>query len=150
MDVLKNSPEPFLIYQILGLIGVLPLDLAREATMWFSSKASAVLTNVPGPRQQIYFSGKKMRSLIFWVPQSGEISLGISIMSYNNEVTLGIMVDEGLVTDPQAIVDGFEDELFRLEDLVPVAPSANGNQGHGAPASSIQSSPHVASGAHGA
>ncbi|MBK8049512.1 MAG: wax ester/triacylglycerol synthase family O-acyltransferase [Anaerolineales bacterium] len=118
MDVLKNSPEPFIGYQILGLIGVLPLDLARQATMWFSSKASSVLTNVPGPRQQIYFSGKRMRNIMFWVPQSGEISLGISIISYNNGVMLGIMADEGLVTDPQALIDGFEDELLRLEEQV--------------------------------
>ena len=116
MDVMKSSPEPFLIYQILGVIGALPGDLAEQATAWFSSKASAVLTNVPGPRQQIYFAGMPLKNLMFWVPQAGEIGLGISIISYKGLVTLGIMIDEKLVSNPQAIMDGFEQELAALEE----------------------------------
>ena len=115
MDVLKNSPEPFLVYQILGVIGTLPLDLAKQATTWFSTKASAVLTNVPGPREQIYFAGKPLKTLMCWVPQSGEIGLGISIISYHGQVTLGIMIDEHLVARPELIMEGFEEELTMLE-----------------------------------
>lgn len=107
MDILKQSPEPFLVYQILGLIGNLPGDVARQATLWFSSKASAVLTNVPGPRQQIYFAGQPLRKLMFWVPQAGEIGMGISIISYHGEVMLGLMVDERLVPEPHAIMEHF-------------------------------------------
>ena len=115
MDVLKNSPEAFLVCQILGVIGTLPLDLAKQATAWFSTKASAVLTNVPGPRQQIYFAGKPLKNLMFWVPQTGEVGLGISIISYNGQVTLGIMLDEHLVARPELIMEGFEEELMLLE-----------------------------------
>jgi WS/DGAT/MGAT family acyltransferase len=115
MDVLKNSPEPFLVYQILGVVGTLPGDIAKQVTTWFAGKASAVLTNVPGPRHQIYFAGKPLKNLMFWVPQSGQISMGISIISYNGNVLLGIMADEQLVTNPQRIIDGFEHELADLE-----------------------------------
>jgi WS/DGAT/MGAT family acyltransferase len=134
MDVLKQSPEPLLVYQILGLIGNLPLDIAKQATMWFSSKASAVLTNVPGPRQQIYFAGLPLRQLMFWVPQSGEISMGISIISYNGEVTLGLMVDEKLVKEPQVIMERFAQQFELLAERagaisgVPQTPTgASGN-----------------------
>jgi WS/DGAT/MGAT family acyltransferase len=115
MDVLKNSPEPFLVYQILGVVGTLPGDIAKQVTTWFAAKASAVLTNVPGPRRQIYFAGKPLKDLMFWVPQSGNIGMGISIISYNGNVLLGLMVDEQLVTNPQRIIDGFEHELADLE-----------------------------------
>ncbi len=118
MDVLKQSPEPFLVYQILGLIGSLPGDVAKQATLWFSSKASAVLTNVPGPRQQIYFAGQPLRKLMFWVPQAGEISMGISIISYNGEVMLGLMVDEKLVPEPRAIMEHFEHQFELLAQRV--------------------------------
>jgi len=118
MDVLKQSPEPFLVYQILGLIGGLPGDVAKQATLWFSSKASAVLTNVPGPRQQIYFAGQPLRKLMFWVPQAGEISMGISIISYNGEVMLGLMVDEKLVPEPRAIMEHFERQFELLAQRV--------------------------------
>lgn len=115
MDVLKSSPEPFLVYQILGAIGTLPGDVARQATTWFAAKASAVLTNVPGPRQRIYFAGRPLKNLMFWVPQSGSIGMGISIISYNGGVLLGIMADEQLIAEPQRIIDGFERELLDLE-----------------------------------
>jgi diacylglycerol O-acyltransferase / wax synthase len=115
MDVLKSSPEPFLVYQILGIIGTLPGDVAKQVTSWFATKASAVLTNVPGPRHQIYFAGKPLKNLLFWVPQSGNIGLGVSIISYNGKVTLGIMVDEQLVRNPQRLLAGYEAELADLE-----------------------------------
>jgi WS/DGAT/MGAT family acyltransferase len=111
MDLLKNSPEPLIVYEILNIIGMLPGDVADRATMWFSAKASGVLTNVPGPRKLLYFAGKPMRRIMFWVPQSGRIGLGISIISYNGEVVLGLMADEGLVPDPEAIMAAFRDEI---------------------------------------
>lgn len=111
MDLLKNSPEPLIVYELLNIIGMLPSDVADRATMWFTTKASGVLTNVPGPRQLLYFAGKPMRRIMFWVPQSGRIGLGISIISYNGEVVLGLMVDEGLVQDPEAIMAAFRQEL---------------------------------------
>ena len=127
MDVLKNSPEPFLVYQILGVIGTLPGDVAKQATSWFAAKASAVLTNVPGPRQQIYFAGMPLRDMIFWVPQSGTIGLGISLFSYNGKVMLGLMVDEHLVREPQHIITGFESELLDLERRLLPGPDAGAN-----------------------
>lgn len=98
-----------------GAVGTLPGDVAKQVTTWFAGKASAVLTNVPGPRQQIYFAGKPLKSLVFWVPQSGQIGLGISIFSYNGSVTLGLMADEQLVPNPQRIIDGFERNSADLE-----------------------------------
>ena len=117
MDVLKQSPEPFLVYQILGVIGNLPLDLAKQATTWFSTKASTVLTNVPGPRQQIYFAGLPLRRLMFWVPQAGRLGVGISILSYAGNIHLGIATDAGLVPDPERVLAGVHEELGRLKIL---------------------------------
>ena len=127
MDVLKNSPEPFLVYQILGVIGTLPGDIAKQTTSWFAAKASAVLTNVPGPRQQIYFAGLPLKELMFWVPQSGTIGLGISVISYNGKVMLGLMVDEHLIHDPHQIIDGFELELLAFERRLLPGPTAGSN-----------------------
>jgi hypothetical protein len=96
---------------------LLPGGAAREAADWFSAKASCVLTNVPGPRRPLYFADKPLRRIMFWVPQSGNIAVGISVISYAGEVTLGLMVDEALVNDPQRIVDAFHAEFCALRDL---------------------------------
>ncbi len=88
MDMLKQSPEPVIVYEILNIIGMFPGRLADWVTSWFSTKASAVLTNVPGPRTQLYFAGHPMQRIMFWVPQSGRIGLGISIISYHGACCL--------------------------------------------------------------
>lgn len=118
MDVLKSSPEPMIVYQLLNLIGMLPGTIAEQATTWFSTKASAVLTNVPGPRQTLYFAGKALKRIMFWVPQSGQIGLGISIISYDGNVTLGIVVDEALAPDPENILSAFHVEFAQLSEVV--------------------------------
>lgn len=111
MDVMKQSPEPLIVYELLSLIGMAPGQLANHVTNFFSSKASVVLTNVPGPRQPIYFAGQPLRRIMFWVPQSGRIGLGISIISYRGEVTLGVMVDDGLVCEPERLIEAFAAEF---------------------------------------
>jgi diacylglycerol O-acyltransferase len=117
MDLLKRSPEPVLVYQVLRVLGMLPGGAAKEATDWFSTKASCVLTNVPGPRKLLYFAGKPLRRIMFWVPQSGNIAVGISVISYAGDVTLGLMVDEARVGDPRRIIEAFHDEFAMLREL---------------------------------
>ena len=55
---------------------------------------------------------------MFWVPRSGRIGLGVSILSYNNNVIVGIASDEGLMPDPEVLLEGFEEEFNNLLDLV--------------------------------
>ena len=117
MTILKSSPEAILVYQVLSLLGRLPGDLAERATSMFASKATAVLTNVPGPQYPLYFAGKPLRRIMFWVPQSGDIGLGLSIISYNGEVMLGLVIDEKLASDPEIIMESFTNEFAILGEL---------------------------------
>ena len=114
MDAIKASPEALITYQILSGVGRTPGELATLITRYFAAKASAVLTNVPGPQQKLYFAGRRFDTMVFWVPQSGSIGLGLSIYSYAGEVTIGVITDEKLVPDPDRIVQGFVDEFNRL------------------------------------
>ncbi|WP_283164734.1 WS/DGAT domain-containing protein [Marinobacter sp. M3C] len=87
-----------------------------------SNKASAVLTNVPGPREAIYLAGSKLRQPMFWVPQSGSIGIGMSmsmsmsmsIFSYAGSVQFGITVDKGIQACPNAIMGYFHDSFYEL------------------------------------
>ena len=80
----------------------------------FQTKATAVFTNVPGPRQTLYFAGHAVRDFYFWVPQAGRVGLGVSILSYDGVVRMGVGTDAGLVPDPGRIVDGFHAEFDAL------------------------------------
>src|SRR5260370_20050344 len=82
MDELKVSPEALVSFGMLSLMGLAPVEVEQLGLRFFGSKATAVLTNVPGPREPLYMAGRKIDKIMFWVPQSGHMELGISMLSY--------------------------------------------------------------------
>jgi len=73
-----------------------------------------VASNVPGPQAPLYLCGQRISEMYFWVPQSGTMGIGISILSYAGQVFFGIIADDRLVDDPQAVVDRIGPEFERL------------------------------------
>ena len=114
MDRIKASSEAIVSFGVLAAIGMVPRQLHPPAVEFFGSKASAVMTNVPGPREPLYLAGRRIANCMFWVPMSGHLGLGISILSYAGGVMVGVAADTGLVPDPARIVEGFERELKAL------------------------------------
>ena len=120
MDDIKSTPEAFVAYQILNALGMTPQQISDRFIDMFGAKATAVMTNVRGPAQAIYFAGGKAETLMFWVPQSGRMAMGVSIFSYDNAVVLGIATDAALVPDPETINDCFEQEFRDMLEWVRV------------------------------
>ncbi|MCU0897650.1 MAG: wax ester/triacylglycerol synthase family O-acyltransferase [Burkholderiales bacterium] len=114
MEELKGSFTPIVALGLLGFMGLAPNVIKEEILTMMASKASAVMTNVPGPTVPLYFAGAQISQMMFWVPQSGDIGMGVSIISYRGGVTLGVITDAKLVPDPQAIVDYFKPEFDNL------------------------------------
>lgn len=115
MSDIKNSPEALVAFVILNGIGLVPIIAEHLVEDFFVSKTSAVMTNVPGPRQPLYMAGSRLDNLMFWVPVYGNTGMGISIMSYAGTVTVGIMTDACLVPDPLSIAENFNVELREME-----------------------------------
>lgn len=122
MQALKNSKQAWLVFQILQLSGYLPDIAEKELIRLFSSKASAVMTNVPGPAFPLHFAGSELDQVLFWVPQSGSIGTGVSVLTYNNRVQFGLMTDKQLIQNPESIIECFntEFESLLLETLMTV------------------------------
>jgi hypothetical protein len=59
---------------------------------------------------------------MFWVPQSGDIGLGVSILSYGGSVQFGVITDTVLCPDPQAIIDAFVPEFEQMLALTLMLP----------------------------
>lgn len=114
MDALKGSQQPAVVYGILNGIGIAP-DWGHQFVLdLFSAKASAVVTNVPGPTEPLHMGGAPIRELMFWVPQAGDIGLGLSILSYDGTVRVGVAADAAYAPDPRPLVDAFELEFDAL------------------------------------
>ena len=118
MDELKTSVEPLFNFGLLTAGGILPTGVAKKVAGFLSNKASGVLTNVPGPKETLYYAGKKISNMMFWVPKSGKIGLGISILSYDGKVTVGVTADESRMPDPEKLLEGFEEEFNHLLELI--------------------------------
>ncbi len=114
MDAIKNSPEAVLFFGILGIAGASPNQIEDQLVNIFESKATMVLTNVPGPKKALYLAGLRIHDAMFWVPQAGHMGLGISILSYDGHVALGVISDAGLIPDPDAIAARFAVEFEEL------------------------------------
>ena len=114
MNALKGSTQPLLAFGLLAVAGLL-IKPAQEAMLsLFGKKTTAVMTNVPGPREKLKFLGSTLEQSMFWVPQSGDIGLGVSILSYGGGVQFGVITDTLLCPDPQKIIDEFEPEFSKL------------------------------------
>jgi diacylglycerol O-acyltransferase / wax synthase len=114
MDEIKASSEAIVSFGVLTALGIVPRQLHPPAIEFFGSKASVVMTNVPGPREPLYLAGRQIADFMFWVPLSGHLGLGISILSYAGDVMVGVAADAGLIPDPGRIVTAFERELKGL------------------------------------
>ena len=122
MEALKGSYQASVTYGILGLVGMAPKFLQQQVLDLLAGKATAVMTNVPGPQQARYIAGVKLRQQMFWVPQSGNIGIGVSILSYDGQVQFGLITDKTMVDDPERIVERFSDEFEKLLWLVLIEP----------------------------
>jgi WS/DGAT/MGAT family acyltransferase len=114
MDALKDSLEAPVAFGVLHVIGLVPTGLQDTAVRLFGAKCTVVITNVIGPREEISLAGAPIESMMFWVPQSARLGIGVSIFSYDGCVHLGVATDEGLVPDPEEIVAGFQAEFDML------------------------------------
>ncbi|HVE49653.1 MAG TPA: wax ester/triacylglycerol synthase family O-acyltransferase [Casimicrobiaceae bacterium] len=114
MNALKGSYQPLLAMGILAAMGAGPRLLQDGILNVLSKNASAVMTNVPGPREPLYLAGARIDGLMFWVPQSGDIGMGVSIISYAGEVRFGLVTDRGLCPDPERVIDRFAHEFEML------------------------------------
>ncbi|MBP6903204.1 MAG: wax ester/triacylglycerol synthase family O-acyltransferase [Burkholderiaceae bacterium] len=129
MAELKGSYQPLLAFGVLALSGLLVKPVQDLVLNLFAKKATAVMTNVPGPREPLHFCGATLRQTLFWVPASGNIGVGVSILSYAGGVQFGLITDEALCPEPQAIIERFEPEFQQLEWLALMLPWDAGQAG---------------------
>ncbi len=114
MARIKNSPEGPVAYALLSAIGVTPAQVEAALIDVFSGVGSAVVTNVPGPRESVSLAGIPVRGVLVWAPVSGNMGMSVSIFSYAGDVNVGVMTDAHLVPDPERIVAAFAGELAAL------------------------------------
>jgi hypothetical protein len=114
MEGIKRSPEGPISYGLLEAIGRTPTAVEHRIVEMFTGRATTVVTNVPGPREKVYFAGSPVAGVLVWAPRSGSVGMSVAIFSYAGQITVGLMVDAGLVPEPAEIISEFEGEMEAL------------------------------------
>lgn len=122
MNELKGSYQPLLAFAVLAMSGLFIKPVQDAVLGMFAKKATAVMTNVPGPAVPLKFCGSTLRQTMFWVPASGDIGVGVSILSYGGGVQFGLITDAALCPEPQAIIERFQPEFEKLLYLTLMLP----------------------------
>ncbi len=79
-----------------------------------NSPINVVVSNVPGPRQPLYFAGARLDAYIPVSTISDGVGLNITVHSYGDRMDFGLIADRELVPDLWHLVDLHIDEVVRL------------------------------------
>jgi len=85
--------------------------------MWVTSKATIVLSNVPGPKVGLTYRGVVCTGFIALVPGLGDLAFGITAMSMAETMFVAVQSDTSYVEDPteiRTIIERNYDELSKI------------------------------------
>lgn len=111
-EKLKHSSEPFANNISQKIIGaVFPYTLRRHFVNDFGSRTSFFFTNVPGPKGEVTYHGKKVHKIFFASPTTGTNALTVSSFSYNGTLSIGVTCDKAVIREAKDVVKCIEKEM---------------------------------------
>jgi diacylglycerol O-acyltransferase / wax synthase len=140
LDSLKASNEA-IVGQALAALGRVSLYmlsswLVRKAFSLPQREIVTVTTNVPGPREPLYWMGRRLEEIIPYVPIASTVRTGISIFSYDGNITFGITADYAANPDVDVLARGIEhgvSELLRAAEQHEAPAPTRANRSRRAP-----------------
>jgi diacylglycerol O-acyltransferase len=121
MNDRKGSLEAPVFFFLLNALGYVPPTISKPLVDTFGTRGTAIITNVRGPETRLYLAGAPLELLMGWVPQTGPLGVGVSILSYAGQIRVGVLSDKGLMPDPEVLLAKFHEEyaaLLALADQV--------------------------------
>jgi WS/DGAT/MGAT family acyltransferase len=117
MTRIKLAKQANVVFTWVSSVGLTPAPIENVLIDRYAGMSSLIVTNVPGPKHRISIAGSEVTGLLFWVPTSGPVGVGLSLISYAGDLTIGIYVDAMLVPDLDGLRSLIDDELsvFRSE-----------------------------------
>lgn len=116
MAHIKSSPEGEIVRAGMAMIGSLPQRSVARAWMdAFTRKSTAIVTNIAGPTTSLSIAASPIDSFMLWVPTSGQVAVGLSIVTYAGSLRIGIQVDTAVVSDVERFVEHLDTELAQVD-----------------------------------
>lgn len=81
-----------------------------------------IISNVPGPRQPLYFCGAEMKAMYGYAPLAHTLGLFLTQYSYNGKLFFGITGDRTGVRNPEELVSCLIKVFNEYQDLLKTSP----------------------------
>ena len=109
---LKSSVVPLVMNIGMQICAsVLPWHLSKALIYYTVNKATLLFSNVPGPKGNIYYSGKRFQSIISMSPNMGNCGISITSLSYAGNFVVTCYSDRNALPDPSRFINTFEKTL---------------------------------------
>ncbi|MCL4103969.1 UNVERIFIED_CONTAM: hypothetical protein GTU68_034831 [Idotea baltica] len=115
-DMLKElSAREAMLYMQIAQIPILLTSALGMASKF--PAFSTVISNVPGPRDQLYWNGASLDGIYPASIVFDGFSMNITLVSYNNSLDFGIIACRRSLPQVQRIIDHLEESLQELEEV---------------------------------
>lgn len=115
----KDSTQTGLMPLIFSIADLLPPAVLRAAAppiLRHQPFANTVVTNMPGSRDPLYLLGAPMTEVYPFICGIGNLAVVIGVVSYGDQLGIGITVDRDLVPDVDILVKGVQLAAAELLD----------------------------------
>jgi len=121
MGDLKGSGQAVGAEILTGLADFAPPTIASQAARLQSAQRffNLVITNIPGPQFPLYLLGREMEALYPMVPLAQKQGVCVGIMSYNGQISFGLIGDYDVMADLDSLALDLE---ASIDDLSAAAP----------------------------
>ena len=93
-------------------------------SLFASRLFNVTITNVPGPQMTLYALGSRLVEIAGLVPLAAEHGVGMAVLSYDGNVTFGLIADRDTVPDLAVLREGIEQSIVDLKLLAGPRPPA--------------------------
>jgi WS/DGAT/MGAT family acyltransferase len=116
-----TSPARALMPRVFSVADVVPLPVLRALVPRLLARQPFVnlaVSNIPGSRDPLFLWESRLLRLHPFINVVGNMALIIGVLSYTDQLGVGITVDPGVVGDPGAILTHVRAAATELVDLV--------------------------------
>ncbi|GJQ66872.1 hypothetical protein Trydic_g7895 [Trypoxylus dichotomus] len=121
---IRQSVDALVIYWLAYCSSFLPIPLAR-VMLKLVIKSTVSLSNLPGTRA-IKINGQLVRDIVFWTPNVSLTGVGLTILTYDNRLQVGLVADKALIPSRENAEDIVQN-IFKYLDLLEEEIKLNGD-----------------------
>jgi hypothetical protein len=112
---MKNSIDPFVSFYSVKLgISILPKFIMKNLVFYLVNKATLVFSNAGGPREPVYYCGKKFERIIPNSPNMANSGLSVTAFSYTDHFTIICYADKVVMQDSKKFLKILSEKLENI------------------------------------